>query len=90
MSPNMLVHYLQTIKVLPQQAFHWEEFESTALCVDVDGQRTVYQLDLADHVIKVYQASSQTEMSGDFHFDKAIPLTDQQLAALPKQTSLAS
>ncbi|MFC6181686.1 hypothetical protein [Lactiplantibacillus daowaiensis] len=85
MSPNDLVLYLKQINVLPTKPFWWQPFGRTAVCVDVDGQRSVYQLNIADHVVKVYQASSQNENSGDFHFKDSIQLTDQQLVALPKQ-----
>jgi len=90
MSPNALVLYFQKINVLPHQPFHWQSFERTAICVDVDGKRTVYQLDRAAHSIRIYQAADQNELSGDFHFDHAVPLTAKQLAALPKQRPLAS
>ncbi|VDG24097.1 hypothetical protein [Lactiplantibacillus mudanjiangensis] len=84
MSPNDLVLYLQRIQVLPTQDFWWQPFGRTAIEVDIDGKRQVYQLDLAQQSLKVFQASSQTEMSGDFHLQQQFTLTKAQLAVLPQ------
>lgn len=90
MTPNEMLSDLQKLKLLPSRSLHWQTFSPTSLCVELNHQRFVYQLDLALNVVTVYQASDQTESSEDFHFAKTVQLTAAQVNLLHPKTPLAS
>ncbi|MCG0748041.1 hypothetical protein IMAU60057_01743 [Lactiplantibacillus plantarum] len=66
MTPNETYDALEQWHLLPATNFTWRPFTATAIYVDSPHARRVYQLDLADDTVEIFQADPGSELSEHF------------------------
>lgn len=82
MTPNETYDALEQWHLLPATNFTWRPFTATAIYVDSPHARPVYQLDLADDTVEIFQADPGSELSEHFLPYKTVTLTTTQIKSI--------
>lgn len=90
MTPNETYDALEQWHLLPATNFTWRPFTATDIYVDSPHARRVYQLDLADDTVEIFQADPGSELSEHFLPYKTVTLTTTQINQFKHTQPVAS